>query len=182
MKRLNNYINEWKLTNDTSKNIEKKEVIAYKEHPKTTSELINIIISRLQINNECPYLLDIDTSNITDMRDLFAKDTLKISSINANNIKKIDIHTWDTSNVYTMDGMFDSLYNLEYVDMSNLSIDSLKSTLSMFYACRYLKKIKGIEEWKYNERLSAVTIGTDMFFYVNPSAIPTWFNKYSKPV
>jgi len=44
---LNTYINEWKLTDDSIKNVYNKEVI-YKYFPKTKEELQDLIIERLK--------------------------------------------------------------------------------------------------------------------------------------
>jgi len=182
MKTLKKYINEWQLTDKSAKHIDKKEVVIYKEFPQSIEELQRIIIDRLKKNNECPYLLDINTSKITDMYRLFSDLEYSRNHIDRTLIKKIDIHTWDTSNVTNMDGMFSRLHGLESIDMTNLSINSLKSTLSMFYNCSSLNEIKGMEEWKNDERISQIRFGSDLFYNVKDSAIPSWVEKYCKPI
>ena len=65
MKSLQHYITEKILINKNSK-------IGYIYHPKTKDELKDIINKRIESEgNECD-LNDIDTSNITDMSNLFA--------------------------------------------------------------------------------------------------------------
>src|SRR5574344_475220 len=88
MKTLQQFITEKILINKNSK-------IAYNYHPKTRDELEDIINKRIKSEgNKCD-LNDIDTSNITDMSNLF-----KNSEFNGN------ISKWDVSNVENMWSMF----------------------------------------------------------------------------
>ena len=65
MKTLQHYVTEKILINKNSK-------IPYNYHPKTKEELKDIINQKIESRgNECD-LNDIDTSNITDMSNLFA--------------------------------------------------------------------------------------------------------------
>ena len=105
MKTLQHYITEKILINKNSK-------ITYNYHPKTKNELRKIIKQKIESEgNECD-LNDIDTSNITDMSNLFA-----YSHFNG------DISRWNVSNVTNMAGMFiRSEFNgyISYWDMSNV--------------------------------------------------------------
>ena len=88
MKTLQNYITEKILINKNSK-------LAYNYCPKTKDELKDIIKQRIESEgNECN-LNDIDTSNITDMSNLFLD-----SDFNG------DISKWNVSNVTNMENMF----------------------------------------------------------------------------
>lgn len=62
-----------------------------KFHPKTKEELIKLV------DDPKVYLGDIDTSNVTDMSDLFTLSERTNFS---------GIETWDVSNVENMRGMF----------------------------------------------------------------------------
>ncbi|MBT0880605.1 MULTISPECIES: BspA family leucine-rich repeat surface protein [unclassified Campylobacter] len=72
-------------------------------------------------------LHDIDTSDITDMSELF-KDSLRsdFSFIN----------TWDTSNVNDMNSMFENCVNLN--EKLEIDVSSLRYTDKMFYNCTSL--------------------------------------------
>ena len=91
---MQNHITEKILISKTSK-------IGYIYHPKTKDELRKIIKQKIEYEgNECD-LNDIDTSNITDMSNLFA-----YTNFNGN------ISNWDVSNVKDMKYMFEfSIFN-----------------------------------------------------------------------
>lgn len=72
-------------------------------------------------------LYDIDTSNITDMSELF-KDSLR------NDFSFIN--TWDTSNVTDMNSMFENCINLN--EKLEIDVSSLRYANKMFYACNNL--------------------------------------------
>ena len=122
MKSLQNYITEKILINKTSK-------LAYNYHPETKDELKNIINKRIESEgNECD-LNDIDTSNITDMSDLF-----EYSDFNGN------ISNWDVSNVTNMTSMFTwSKFNS---DISNWDVSNVTNSLNIFYGCHIDEKYK----------------------------------------
>ena len=112
MKTSQNYITENILISKTSK-------IGYIYHPKTKDELRKIIKQKIESEgNECD-LNDIDTSNITDMSNLFA-----YSDFNGN------ISKWDVSNVKDMKYMFEfSIFNN---DISNWDVYNVTFKLDMF--------------------------------------------------
>ena len=122
MKTLKNYITEKILINKNSK-------IVYNYHPKTKDELKDIIKQKIESEgNECN-LNDIDTSNITDMSNLFA-----YSEFNG------DISKWDVSHVKNMKGMFmRSNFNS---DISNWDVSNVTNSVNIFYACHIEEKYK----------------------------------------
>ena len=122
MKTLQNYITEKILINKNSK-------IVYNYHPKTKDELKDIIKQKIESEgNECN-LNDIDTSNITDMSNLFA-----YSEFNG------DISKWDVSHVKNMKGMFmRSNFNS---DISNWDVSNVTNSVNIFYACHIEEKYK----------------------------------------
>ena len=137
MKTLQNYITEKILINKNSK-------IAYNYHPKTKDELENIIKQRIESEgNECN-LNDIDTSNITDMSDLF-----KDSEFNG------DISKWDVFNVTDMEGMFVS--STFTGDISKWNVSNVTNMVDMFYGSKFNGDIS-------NWDVSNVTNNADIFY------------------
>ena len=148
MKILQNYITEKILINKNSK-------ISYNYHPKTKDELEDIIKRRIKSEgNECD-LNDIDTSNITNMSNLF-----EFSKFNG------DISRWNVSKVTNMEGMFvestftgdisnwvvSNVTNMKYMfmhsafdgDISNWNVSNVKNMRSMFL---YSKFNSDISNW-----------------------------------
>ena len=141
MKTLKNYITEKILINKNSK-------IVYNYHPKTKDELKDIIKQKIESEgNECN-LNDIDTSNITDMSNLFAYSEFNgdISKWNVSNVTNMicmfyetvfnqDISNWNVSNVKNMKGMFmRSQFNS---DISNWDVSNIESMTSMFSGSKF---------------------------------------------
>ena len=135
MKTLQNYITEKILINKNSK-------IVYNYHPETKEELRKIIKQKIESEgNECD-LNDIDTSNITDMSNLFAH-----SKFNG------DISKWDVSNVTDMGGMFRfSKFN---GDISNWDVSNVTEMNCMF---RYSKFNGDICKWDVSKVTNNVHI------------------------
>ena len=146
MKTLQNYITEKILINKNSK-------IAYNYHPKTKDELKDIIKQKIESEgNECD-LNDIDTSNITDMSNLFAYSKFNgdISKWNVSNVTNMtgmfirsefngDISKWNVSNVEDMQGMF--LRSTFNGDISNWDVSNVKFKSRMFEDCPIKEKYK----------------------------------------
>ena len=122
MKTLQNYITEKILINKNSK-------IVYNYHPKTKDELRKIIKQKIESEgNECD-LNDIDTSNITDMSNLF-----EYSDFNG------DISRWNVSNVENMRYMFtNSKFNN---DISNWDVSNVIDKSHIFDNCHIEEKYK----------------------------------------
>ena len=146
MKTLQHYITEKILINKNSK-------IEYIYHPNTKYELENIIKQRIESEgNECN-LNDIDTSNITDMSNLFAYGDFNgdISKWNVSNVTDMnymfehskfdgDISKWDVSNVKYMNSMFyKSVFNS---DISNWNVSNVIDMKAMFDDCPIEEKYK----------------------------------------
>ena len=88
--------------------------------PKTKDELIKLIKTRTI------HLGDIDTSNITDMSELFR-------NINRNDF--LGIEKWATSTVEDMRSMFAHCPNFNQ-DISSWNVSNVKNMDSMFYDCK----------------------------------------------
>ena len=89
MKSLSQYIQEALKVRSTSK------INTYNYHPKTGGELKKLINKLIEERGNKADLNDIDTSEITDMHDMFTN-----SKFNG------DISNWDVSNVENMKNMF----------------------------------------------------------------------------
>ena len=146
MKTLQNYITEKILINKNSK-------IVYNYHPETKEELRKIIKQKIESEgNECD-LNDIDTSNITDMSNLFLESDFNgdISKWNVSNVESMwamfyrsnfngDISNWVVSNVTNMKYMFkNSNFN---GDISKWNVSNVTNNSDIFYNCPIEEKYK----------------------------------------
>ena len=96
----------------------------YKHTPKTKTALIAAIREEIHLQGECANLNCIDTSAITNMRELFSK----FKSFNG------DISGWDVSNVTDMSDMF---YGSSFRgDISGWNVEKVEYFLFMFKWCR----------------------------------------------
>ena len=140
MKALNIYVNEKLVLNkDTFRKAK------YKYFPETKEELKDIIKQLLEERKDQDIidLNDIDTSEITDMSELFS---------NNYTIYKIDISKWDVSNVKDMYGIFYKCKNIDYIgDISSWNVSNVEDMSYMFYNCYNLESIGDISSWKISE-------------------------------
>lgn len=121
--------------------------------PKTNEEFYDLVAKRVKQNPENPYLLDINTFYVTDMSDLFwyneNKDDYIISQMYSYYKKyrtrpdliKLDLSTWNTSNVTNMSAMFRECEGLQNLDLSNFDTSNVTSMKYIFYQCRSLSKL-----------------------------------------
>ena len=123
MKSLKSYIQE-KLI------IKKNKSISYKYFPKTNEELRDIIKQRIKDEGNEVDLNDIDTSNITDMHNLF--EDLDFNG---------DISKWDVSNVTDMSLMFWDCNSFNQ-DISKWNVSKVNAHSNMFYNCPIEGKYK----------------------------------------
>ena len=118
MKQINKYIVERLHIN---KDIGKQSN-HYNYHPKTKYELKELVDQLIKERGNKANLNDIDTSEITDMSELFYN-----SDFNG------DISEWDVSNVESMDNMFyKSKFTSENGDISNWDVSNVKDMMYMF--------------------------------------------------
>lgn len=139
----------------------------YKYFPETSDELKKLVAARIEKNPKAPYLLDIETSKIDDMSDLFmAYDNgdevgnyyIKDFEL-TDQIEILDLSTWDTSNVEDMLRMFCRCYNLKKLNIQNFNTSKVKSMVCMFCYCQSLEKLD-----LSNFDTSNVTDMEDMFW------------------
>lgn len=94
---------------------------------------------------------NIDTSQVTDMQDMFLGcwnlqeinlscfDTSNVTSMSSmfgsTSIQQLDVSTFDTTNVVSLAGMFANCENLQYLDLSNFNTAKLESMSSVFANC-----------------------------------------------
>lgn len=149
MKNFKDYINinEWRYKSNS--NVREQDV--YKFVPKDRYHLEQLIIERLKENIKEPYLLDIDTSNIKNFSDLFSADPddylRRHCKINTEEIITLDLSSWNTSNVTTMNGMFYRCKNLKTLHIENFDMSSIQDLGAM---CRYCESLKYVDvsKWK----------------------------------
>ena len=165
----------------------KTKVKTYNFHPKTKDELKELIVKLIKERGKEADLNDIDTSEITDMKDLFwgvsfngdisdwnVSNVTDMSHVFYNNSKftgeNSDISKWDVSNVIKMGCMF---YGSAFDgDISNWDVRKVKDMLYMF---RYSEFNGDISNWDVRN----VKVMDHMFdgspLAKNP---PKWFKKY----
>ena len=128
MKQLNQFITEYIIKKKLDKPIDSEYHCKY--FPETKEELIKNIKELL--NKEETNLNCIDTSEITDMSNLFYNS--KFENIN------IDVSNWDVSNVTNISYMFIGCENL-ICDLSDWDVSNIKDKNMelTFYKCNSLK-------------------------------------------
>ena len=127
MKSINQYINE-KLK------IRKSNKPSYQYFPKSKKELRDILKQLIEERGYDGDFNDIDTSNITDMSELFDG----MEKFNGN------ISEWDVSNVTDMTGMFEYCKSFNQ-DISNWDVSNVTDMEYMFYGCRSFNQ--NISNW-----------------------------------
>ena len=120
MKNLNTYITEKLKNNKLSVNYQ----------PKTRDELKELVNKLIKERGNEADLNDIDTSEITDMSDVFYE-------LDFNG----DISQWDVSNVTDMSFMFSSCKSFNQ-DISNWDVSKVIHTGFMFERCAIDEKYK----------------------------------------
>ena len=117
MKQINKYIVErLHINKDIDSHIE------YNYHPKTSDELKELVDKLIKERGNEANLNDIDTSEITDMYQLFYD-----SKFNG------DISNWDVSNVRDMYCMFNySSFTGENGDISNWDVSNVTNMVNIF--------------------------------------------------
>ena len=120
----------------------------YNYHPKDKHELKELVDKLIKERGNEADLNDIDTSEITDMSELFYKSNFNgdISNWDVSNVKDMsymfedskfngDISKWNVSNVETMEYMFPfSKFN---GDISNWDVSKVKYMGRMFYNSQF---------------------------------------------
>ena len=109
----------------------KTKVNKYNYHPKTKEELKNLIKQLIKERGNEGDFNDIDTSEITDMSDVFD------SMYRFNG----DISNWDASNVTNMNWMFTGSKSFNQ-DISNWDVSKVKDRTNIFLNCPIEEKYK----------------------------------------
>jgi len=137
----------------------KTKVSGYNYYPKDKDELQKLLKQLLDERGNNADLNDIDTSEITDMSDLF-------EYLDPHNI---DISKWDVSNVTTMEWIFYNCKNFNS-NLSNWDVSNVTNMKYMFYKC--MKFNSDLSKWN----VSNVEDMTNMFsaspLQKNP---PKWY-------
>ena len=80
----------------------------------------------------------LDTSNVTDMSDMFKK---------CSNLTSVDLSSFNTSNVTSMSDMFNDCYRLTSLDVSNFNTSKVTNMKGVFANCFNLTTIEGLTNW-----------------------------------
>ena len=131
MKHLNQFITEYIVKKKLDKPIDSE----YLYHPEDKRELIRNIselFKKGETNLNC-----IDTSNVTDMSNLFYYE--KSKNIN------FDISDWDVSKVKYMQYMFHGLKNFN-CDLSKWDVSNVINMVGVFEGCKKFTG-KGLDNW-----------------------------------
>ena len=126
MKHLNTYITEYIIKKKLDKPIDSE----YQYHPNSKEELtknIQELISNKIYDFNC-----IDTSEITDMSNLFGDIVNNINKIN------FDVSKWDVSNVTNMAFMFVGCESFEGKGLENWDVSNVEISSFMFVKCENL--------------------------------------------
>ena len=125
---------------DTIDNSTVEDITYY--HPKDKVDLFEIIKEKVEENefgNDdliFPNLSDIDTSEITDMDSLF-----NVVFDNVEKPVKLDLSSWNVSNVTRMMAMFNECKTLIELDLTNWDTSNVKDMYAMFKYCIKIEKL-----------------------------------------
>ena len=139
------------------------------------SQLTNIIgISNLNTNSvtdmswmfcDCPKLESLDlshfnTANVTSMREMFGRTTMK----------QIDLSSFNTENVTDMQCMFDNSPNLTNINISNFNTRSVTYFSGMFSGCSNLASIQAGSA-AIPDSIYALVENPNLLVYVNEARL-----------
>ena len=96
-------------------------------------------------------LENLNTANVTDMRDMF---------MSCVNLKSLDLSSFNTANVTKMSFMFYNCAYLESLDLNSFDISKLQDTYCMFRLCSSLQTIYCNADWSTS---AILTSSADMF-------------------
>lgn len=163
----------WGSMDDDKHPLVKKVVFEGKVVAKeNTSNFFGTFPNLEEIDN----LKNFDTSNTTDMSQMFAGlknlKTVDLSQLNTENVtnmaqmfsgtsnlKDIDIPNWDVTNVKNISSIFAGS-GVENLDISNWQLKSLNSTANMFYMMSGLKSVKMFKDFYGITSTSSMFMGT----------------------
>ena len=160
-------------TNVLIKEIRKKELIINKDNTfEIKLKLVNDINDISHIFDGCssllfPDIVNLDTSDVTDMSYMFNRCKLltsipDISNWNTNNVKKMnnlfsncesltslpDISKWNTNNVTNMSYLFQNCYALsELPNISKWKTNNVTNMSFIFYKCIGLTSLPDLSQW-----------------------------------
>ncbi len=156
MKKLNQFITEYIVKKKLDKFVDSE----YLYHPKDKRELIRNIselFKKGETNLNC-----IDTSNVTDMSNLFYYE--KSKNIN------FDISDWDVSKVKYMQYMFHGLKNFN-CDLSKWDVSNVTNMVGVFEGCQNFIGA-GLENWDVSNVTSMEYLFVDCYEF--NSDISNW--------
>ena len=92
--------------------------------PKDSSDLFSDFQNIVGLPN-------LDTSQVTDMENMFA----------GCGVKELDLSNWDTSKVTNMRFMFSNCFNLEKINLKSFNTKNVTTMECMFFGCAKIRKL-----------------------------------------
>ena len=135
MKKINQFITEYIIKKKLDEPIDSEDHYHYDYYPETKKELIKNIkelVKKGITDFNC-----INTSNITDMSELFKIGIFTKMSF--------DVSNWDVSNVENMERMFLTCKDFN-CDISNWDVSNVINMKYMFQNCMHFEG-EGLENW-----------------------------------
>ena len=133
-------------------------------------DINRIIIGSINSSSLLNIYSIIDTSNITDMDNMFGNygtyymnsldlqcfDTSKVTTMadmfnGRYNFTSLNVSNFDTSKVTDMSSMFRNCSGLTSLDLSHFNTSNVTDMSAMFAGCKNLTEIKGIENWNVSK-------------------------------
>ena len=143
-----------------------KDIKTYNYYPKDKDELKSLIEELIKERGEDADLNDIDVSRIDNMNYLFYE-----AGVNED-IKNIDISSWDVSNVRKMCETFANCPKFD-CDLSNWNVSNVIDMNGMFTDCKAFRG-KGLDKWNVKN----VKYMEDMFEGCESLPnIPSWWDE-----
>ena len=114
--------------------------------PKTIDELIDIITDRIYRCdfNEFfiePDMTGIDLRFLTSLNELFSKIFDKLSYVLRSNKVKLDLTSWNITNITNLSEMFYNCYEINSINLSGWNTSNVNDMSNMFDGCNELKEL-----------------------------------------
>lgn len=168
MKGIINYINEKLYIN--TKN---KSALNVKYIPSDRNEFHKIVDDKLNNSPDGHIdLRDVNMVRLTNLYDLFHSDNYR------ENIKSINMQGIDLSGAKTLLSMFQFLYNLKYINISDIILNpKITSINNLFAGCNNLEVVDGIDTINISSIESCQGLFYDCYNLIDIGDLSKWNTK-----